>query len=205
MQQRFAILARTEHMKETTQLGHLNWEEQCEIIKFEPTLEPAFKQSEDGKPIRDEEGDLLPDEFDDHDWITELDVDNRIIEHEDGMILETHRLDSRYVASVFNRMYKKHNPDEVSFTDDKLGWTLKAMIGFGRVFGAKGVNGAKAAHRRMKTFGRGGMMGVRGFGSWVSEHKTRILGSVAIGVLIIMFSQYIKFGLDWLFTILLWG
>lgn len=187
MQQRYALLAKAEFMKERTQLGHLTWEEQCQIIRFEPILEPAFKMDEDGKPIKDLDDDLIPDELDLEDWITELDLEGRIIEHEDGMLSTIHTLNNRYIASVFQRWFEAKVQGQGNFETDKKGWILKTLKYY------------------LPLLARGARKGAQDFGGWLNLHKARFGAAITLGFVIIMFGNWIWIGLSWLLNILGWN
>jgi len=215
MQQRYALLARTEFLKEKTQLGHLLWTEQAEFIRFEPILEPAMKEDAEGKLIVDEEGEPILDELDLQDWATTLDLDDRIIEHDDGVVSSVITLDANYVASLFNSMYHKRLGTQGQFSTDKVGWTLKNLKTLGLLILKDGRRGLPILGRGIKKALRGtghalkGLGGVTkrglgGFGGWVKQHRVRFLGSFILGTLLIMFSKWILLGLRFLLTLIGW-
>lgn len=208
MQQRYALLAKAEFMKEKTQLGHLVWEEQCEILRFEPILEPAFKKDEEGKLMLDDNEDTIVDELDLDDWVSTIDMEERIIEHDDGMLSEVHTLDSSYLANLFQTMYAKRMGEHGSYETDKIGWFFKGLGSTGGKFveGMKwtGKNVMSGIRRYAPSVGRGAKSGAGGFRAWFGFHKARIAAAITLGIVLILFGNWIWFGMRWFLTLLGW-
>jgi hypothetical protein len=201
MQQRYAMLAKSEFMKEKTMLGHLTWDEQCELIQFEPILEPAFKHDEEGEIMLDADGDPVPDELDLEDWVTMLDLEAKIIDHDDGMLSTIHTLDSRYIANLFQKMYdarlvqEKLDPE---FRYEKTRWLTHNISNGLRV----AVRGLKWTGGKIR--GGGGVVrtstpsprgGLQRFGGWLSTYRFKFGAAIILGFMVILFSNWIWWGL----------
>jgi hypothetical protein len=209
MQQRYAMLAKSEFMKEKTMLAHLTWDEQCEVIQFEPILEPAYKYDEEGKVILDADDEPVPDELDIEDWVTMLDLEAKIIDHEDGMLSAVHTLDSRYIANLFQQMYEARTKEvmEPSFSYDKMRWFTHTIgrglraIGRGLKWsGGKARGGAGAIRTNAPSPGGG----LKRLGGWFSTYKLRFGAAIVIGFMVILFSNWIWWGLRLLLQLFGW-
>ena len=208
-QARLSKLAKTEFLKERTQLRQLEWEEQCEIIQFEKILEPSYRLNEDRKDvILDEEGDPVADELDIDEWVTGMDMEGKLFEDDDGMMMPIHTLDSRYVANLFRRMehIRKNEATDGSFSHDKIGW-ISRLTKTGATFTANAVKkyapmiggSMKRGAVRASSGARGG---AKGFGNWLGRYKRRFAAAFIIGFLTILFSNwilyYLKIMLAWI-------
>lgn len=218
MQQRYAMLAKSEFMKEKTMLGHLTWDEQCELIQFEPILEPAYKIDEEGRPILDSDHDPLPDELDLEDWISQLDLEGRIIDHDDGLLSQIHTLDNRYIANLFQQMYEMRNQQEEqdpTFSHDKKRWLAhslsnaasKLASGLSRGLrwsGGKAKGAGGTMRNRAPSAGRATKSGSRRISGWFSANKMTFAGAVILGFMLILFSNWIWWGLEIVLQIFGW-
>jgi hypothetical protein len=205
MQQRYALLAKAEFMIEKTQLAHLVWTEQCELLKMEPILEPAYKVDEKGKVMMDDDKEPIADELDLDDWVTELDMEGRIIEHDDGMLASIHTLDNKYIASLFQRIFNKRQETTGQFEYDKVGWTTKLL----KILGLHALTGFKWFFTKSKQYApvvfAGTKRGGREFGGWLAQHKLRFAGAIVLGTVLILFGNWIYWGMQWLFSFLGWA
>lgn len=214
MQQRYRMLAKAEFMKEKTQLGHLLWDEQCEILNFEPILEPAFKEDAEGKIMLDEDEDAIPDDLDLEDWVTTIELEGKIIDHEDGVLTTVHTLDTRYIANLFQKMYERRLQQSGEFSTDKQGWAIKNL----KVLGVHALIALKWAGVQLKQgaskLKQGGPIlkqcgpilrrGAGSFREWFGAHKRRFAASVALGVVLMLFGNWIWWILSMILRILGW-